>query len=751
MPNGVYTKLGCTDAYATACRNTCVHLDGPVCNYPILISNKLNDLTSGLQTNDLDLLKVWDIGKYKLDFEIKENPDACTLYGTCLGQNANDKATTKTYSFEITIKRDPEVKTEIPKDLKLEFDTEKEISFKVTAIDNLPFTTSRKPALDLGNKIWNGNISPASPDIQIISESINPNDPTKYIFELKTKLKPNSLKKIDLEIPVIFPTDIFNPDGIKVQAKLTFNKILANFASEIISPDNGTLLTDKQIITSQVVKPDNLTGGLNPFDNCNKSVINYGIKTPESEEIKPIGKKSLNTNIEKVGSKGNKYISKIEFKDLLNFNLKNINEFKNDFLSGNIFGPIELYSEYSTSCSDKNLEYTGAPKTYTLIDYLKIIKGTCKHPSGSNYSKCEITTSNNTVSDNYELIISPNPSNCTPTILNKDKLTRVYKFSCLPPDISSFEVTLKRNNNFLNDIEKKLAGTGLSIVNNPGAIFADKKIFTVKNVQEDEETAFQIGDNDNKTASFNGKTISVRQLKDLLFSLGLISNDENIQDKYTDAINQAYWRLVCAIEDAKQLTLDPALRLQTAENPLKCTVTEFVGYPDIKYIEDVSSWKEFIDGLKARIGNDISAFVNPNTIQTIALFIALTTFLSPPAWVIFVSGFALAGLDINTRINEVNKLWSDQSDTNYNQTSGWKAGYSIGTLLTAVPGLIPANVAKNVKVAEIASKLDDYAELQSLILSEQRVINELADTVIQTVKQDELNNFTIFVNKLTES
>lgn len=260
--------------------------------------------------------------------------------------------------------------------------------------------------------------------------------------------------------------------------------------------------------------------------------------------------------------------------------------------------------------------------------------------------------------------------------------------------------------------------------------------------------AFQIGDGDGKTTSFNRKTISVRELKELLYTIGLLSNADYTSDKYTDGTNQAYWKFICAVQEAKDSTLDPSLRLQTAENPLKCTLSQYEGYPDIKYIEDVSQWKEFIDGLKTKVGQDISAYVNPMTIGTIAAFIAWNAVLPVNAWILLIVSFVGTTADVTIRVSDVKDLWNNNSNINYSKTSNWKIGYSIGTLLTAIPGILPANIAKNVKVAEVAGKLDDFSNLQDLITSEQRTINALSGLEPTGVRQEILNNFVTFLKDI---
>ncbi len=263
------------------------------------------------------------------------------------------------------------------------------------------------------------------------------------------------------------------------------------------------------------------------------------------------------------------------------------------------------------------------------------------------------------------------------------------------------------------------------------------------------QEVFKIGDGDDRTATYSGKTISVAQLKDLLVTLGYLLQTDAAIPGYTDKVNQAYWKFTCVISEAKTSTLDPNLRLQTADNPLMCGIT-YTEAPDIKYIEDVSSWAEIINGLKARVGNDISAYINPETIGTLAAIIAWNAILPINSWLLLVVGIIGAEVDITTRFNEVKDLWNNSSNINAPQTSGWKTGYTIGSLLTALPGILPANLANEVKIAEEAAKLENFSNVQDLIVSEQRTINSLSGLEPTGTRQNKLNNFITIVEKTNE-
>ena len=157
---------------------------------------------------------------------------------------------------------------------------------------------------------------------------------------------------------------------------------------------------------------------------------------------------------------------------------------------------------------------------------------------------------------------------------------------------------------------------------------------------------------------------------------------------------------------------------------------------------------DVINGLRARVGQDVSAFINPTTIGTFAAIIAWNAILPINSWLLLVAGIIGAEADITTRFNEVKDLWNNPSNLNVTQTSGWKTGYTIGTLFTAIPGILPANLTNEVKVAEEAAKLDSFSNIQDLILSEQRTINSISGLEPTGARQTKLNNFVILLKDI---
>ena len=730
------------------CFDACTRLDGHICNAEIINTTPVNKYQKDIALFDTslsnsDLLKQWDIGSYELKFTINSSQDSLSLYGTNLGKNSNNPLTSQIFTYKINVIRKPDIKTEIAQaSKKLKFDEGNEIRFKVIVSDNIQFTQERKPKLDLQNKKWTGLIEPASPIIEVISETIDSNDPRKYVFELKTNLKPKSLKKIDLEIPVLFPPDYFNPTGINYPVKITFGKIEGSFAAEITSPADGTFITGKTNISSTVTKPQNLQDGLNLFNNCKKSVINYGIKTFENENIIPIASKPLEVNPIKIASKGKDLIEQIDFKDLLNFNLKNVIGFKDDFLSGSIFGPIELYGEYSTACTDKNLEYNSTPKALTLFDYLRIIKAKCKHLNNSSSTTCEITASNNTFSDNYEVIISPNPNDCKPIITGENKLTRTYKFSCLPPDISTFEVKLKREQKFLEKIQEKINLTpsipAINITTNENVIFADKKNISVKNVEGD--SLFSIGDINDKKVTVDGKTISVQELNQLLYDLGFLQDLD--QNGYTEKTRDAFGTLVNQYNCIKNSDIGN-LKYQVHKGSCQENI-----FPDFKAQEEevkiATKIQDFMRGIKesyVELYNEIHR--NPILASFVIGFAVASGVIitTGAAWInIYTAGVLveLGAIGVMVQIEDIkNKLAGY-----FNESDSFKAGYIFGEAgkfvgLSVVIGFASKGLTnlsytiQGVKQAQILSE-QGHKDLANAIYEQVSRINNATDDVIKT-------------------
>ncbi len=402
-------KLGCIDIGATlgptfikpfckknlytdACKDNCIHLDNAACNIPLLKTNLLNNKTifasdlSTASTEQLNLTNSWDIGTYELVFEVIENADSCTLYGTCLGKNNDESKTSQTYSYKITVKREPTITTTILSPKELAFDKENEVKLKIIAKDNIPFIESQDkndnqvPILDLTNTKWLSlTDSQPRPILEVTSSGIDSEDPSKYFFEITTKIQPKILNKIEFEIPVHFPKDYFNPEGINDRVARFSLKTNASFNTDIIYPDDKTIVTDKTIVKSEIARPENLENDLILFNNCKRSTINYGVITNNNSQTITIETKSQSdkTN-KKLESLGNKEQSKIIFNNTINFNLKNTESFKNIFLDGSIFGLFELFGEYSTSCNKRSTSYSGKSKKYILLDNILRVKAKCK-------------------------------------------------------------------------------------------------------------------------------------------------------------------------------------------------------------------------------------------------------------------------------------------------------------------------------------------------------------------------------------
>ncbi len=378
------TKIFCAKALnANACMDNCVHVDGSVCNIPIFYSNTLNTNTNQYfnpEKNLLDPKSQWDIGSYEFLFEVNENKDSCTNYGTCLGKNNAENKTSQTYTYTIEVKRDPSIKTKIINSEDLSYDSDNEINVQITAIDDLPFINSsnneekRTPILDLEKIQWEGLANPKSaPQAQITSQTINPKNPKEYIFELRIKINPQSFNKINFEIPVYFPGDYYNPQGINNLSATFTLKVNTSLSADITYPENGTIITNKTNIQSEVILPSNTEG--NFFTSkCKNNLIHFGILTNNSTQVQSI-ENTLGKKLESFGIVNN---SKYKFNNILNFNLKNILKFKPSFLNGNIFGPLRLFGEYSTSCSSQTINYTGKSKTYILLDNITLVKTKCK-------------------------------------------------------------------------------------------------------------------------------------------------------------------------------------------------------------------------------------------------------------------------------------------------------------------------------------------------------------------------------------
>ncbi|MBI2996229.1 MAG: hypothetical protein HYY52_05930, partial [Candidatus Melainabacteria bacterium] len=749
-----YKKLNCTDSSADTyhCKDACTILDGHICNVNIFSTGKeLNKYQSysslfNPAKDILDITKGWDVGHYDLRLTINENQDSCFTYGTCLGKNPNEQITSETYTYSIDVIREPNISYPDSQNLKLLYDKDNEITFKFIAKDNLPFNLSSNRVPEVGTPVWSSIEEDFTPEeITILSKSIDPNDPRNYIVELKTNIHPKSLNKLNLKIPVIFPSDYFNSEGIQKEASFTFN-ILANLQAEIVSPSLGTLLGGNKtlLVTSKVKKPEDLTNEFPDFNNCAKSTINFQIETV-NKEVKTLEIISPKGKAEKIESKGVDEPGGRIFKNNLNFNLKNI--FRKDFLSGNIFGPIKLYGEYSTFCNTKNITFDGDPKTYILLDNPRIIKGNCKYPSGANYSKCEFTISNNTlldVANGLQLEVIPNLGTIDPacsatfpqvTFEKENKLTKKVKVDCLPKEATSIEIKLKRNPGFLNEIEKKLTGTGLTTANNQEAIVADRKSFEVKNApQEEENTLLKVGDSNDKSVTVDGKEISVGNLNKLLFDLGYLANEN--EQGYTTNTRDAFARLICDYR-AQETNLSN-IRFLTLYG--SCQEND---YSNFKTKEE-----------EVKIATVIQDFMRGILISNTELYHAIKT---NPVLATFVIGFAVtagvvitvgsAGTDayiagvlaqlgavgVMTQIEDIkNKLAGY-----FNESNSFKAGYVFGEAgklvgLAVVIGFASKGLTnlsytiQGVKQAQILSE-QGYKDLANAIYEQVSKINNAAD------------------------
>ena len=685
--------------------------------------------------------------------------------------------------------REPKVEIVLPKEYKkLKFNIDNEVKFKVIAKDNLPFnlstTNNRKPTLDLSKTIWTGlaksQTTELNPEIKIVSEQVDPNDPRNYVFDLTTNIQPKSLNKIELEIPAIFPRDIFNPEGIIISKKITL-KVNATFDAEIVSPPNGSIIKDIVKVTSKVTKPKELEGNLSLFTNCKGSVIYYGIRPHNTTEIKTFRFVSKKGEKQIPKSKGKEQVDVLTFEDKLNLNLKTSNEYEKSFLDGSIFGPIELYGEYSTLCNPENIDFTGEPKTYVLLDHPEILQGKCFYPNGSSSSKCHFTASNNTILNEIKAlqleiipdkgIIDPSCKIPLVTFKNKNDLTKKIEINCLPKEATSFEIKLKRNPSFLAEIEKRFSGTDLEstiITSNENAVIVDRKIYEVKNAPSEEvKTAFEIGDSEeeSKTTS-NGNTVSVRDLKDILISVGLLSESERGVG-YTKATKDA-WKLFiyltkeCDINSLKLQTTDPNQTFMLCANfeVIRDANGNIINLPDpndlpeplVENLDNIPVWKQILDGFTQSAANNIKDLINPATIGIISTVVLLTTtgLVASIAASVPAALLALATYSVITGGTLLNaKFIIDEINNNFiNKSAAWKISYGIGRLqpdLTLVKGI--TGLVKNVKISEKVEKilgLDNGAQKETaeFIHEEQRVINKLDITEeARNMKKGQLDTY----------
>lgn len=770
-------SLSCNDAYAKPekCLNACFKLDGLACDVGVFETKKLNNYSGISSDPNFDLTKQWDIGHYELKFTIFENPASCSNYGTCLGKEF-DPITSETYTYLIDVVREPKIIKSKESNNKLLFKKDNEITLKFTLKDNLSFNISanRVPLIDLQNALWTG-LGDIKPNLELISGEINSNDPREFIYTIKTSIHPKSLDPVILEVPVTFPSDYFNPNGIKDFVKFNF-KVIADLGAEIVSPATGEVITkDKTLlVTSKVKKPAHLVGNLPEFNNCGKSTINYKIETSDSssrllEKITPQGKK------EKVQSLGVDQADSRVFKNKLNFNLKNI--FKKDFLNGEIFGPIELFGEYSTKCAEKNIIFDGNPNTYILFDNSRLEKTKCKYPEYSEYSKCEAVVSSNTLLDEdhaLELAFIPNIGvvdkercpNPKITFENEKKLTKKITVACLPKEAASFEIRLKRSPNFLAKIQEKISQNealmSISLAMLEEAVVADSKVVEVINAPAEENDVFQIGDLEDEFRTSGGRQIFVRDLKDILFKVGLL-NESELGLGYTQTTKDAWKTFIYLVKtcDASTLrfqTTGPtelltgscSINLYKDENgnlielPNPSTLPE----PTIENLKQLSIWQDILNGFSESFTNNLKELLNPTTLGVISTIVALSlsgvlTSL-PPVWLALGTYAFVSGGTFSSALNIANEL-----ETIYSSKSiPWKVSYAIGKLqpdLTIVKSF--SGFLKNLRISERVyriAKLDSgsYNDTAEFIYRQEVEISYASiSEEAKNLKREKLENF----------
>ena len=395
--------------------------------------------------------------------------------------------------------------------------------------------------------------------------------------------------------------------------------------------------------------------------------------------------------------------------------------------------------------------------------------------SESEYIGFELTVSNNTLlKPGYGLLLDIipdkgilNPSCELPeiTFTSPKQLTKtIILKDCIPKEANTFEVIIKRNPNWLKMIQERLKGTpveDVDLLTNPKATIAIRQTYEIEhgeieNENDDEETALlNIGDSNSKAIDIDGRKITVEEIKNLLLTLGYLTNKD--ETTYTIQTNEDLAKLVkdyCLNKDKSNL------KYQTTTIQGYCSYTEFkANKEDIKTVLDLNDFLRGLQTSNQELFNSIKE--NPSLATAILTFtigagvITTVSTTIDPFLPIVLAEFSAAG--VSTQIDTLKTQLLTYSQEN----NLFKAGYIFGevTKLIGLSGVITwaskstttlsfneyAQVLKQVEEL----KTQNLNELSKLLYTELEKIAITQDETLQSKLKTNLNNFSSIVLKLT--
>ncbi len=448
-------------------------LDGPSPNTNIIYRSSLlnqKDFTKSLfnTTTNKNIASAWELGNHNIKFNVGVTSPTGGVSLVKLN-DPTDISTQLEQNYNIEITRPVEVLKSIlsPEITLLNNYTNYTATIKVK--DFLTFNNldrNIKLLLDQTTLTKPQNSKTEIENLKLIENSyvVNSNNDrlasVNISFNLKPDILPSKDEKYELTVPIQLAPDSKHINGYLTKAKIEI-PVQGEFPAIIETPTEG------EIVTSQNITSAKLLGAANNINTFEKQNVYFALSIGEKDLVK-IKANSGNEQIIRI-TEQNKINEDISFEAKVPFDLLTLSDFKDLFLTGEAFGPIELYSTYTNA--KNNTSFNGKPKKLLLLDNpLPVIKQTTLKKDKNNVV-LKLLIKNNTVSDEILVKFTPYNSNgeaiegLSDSITNQlfsfigntsnPQLTQTKKI-LLPLNTEKVKIEVKRSDNFLNTVKEKL-------------------------------------------------------------------------------------------------------------------------------------------------------------------------------------------------------------------------------------------------------------------------------------------------------
>ncbi len=446
-------------------------------------------------TQDLDYSSTLKPGSYAINNKITATSLSYTKYGTSFNPAG---FLTSSNSFKVKILRDTNAFINSVSSNNLELNKPNNISFNILFTDSIPFTSERAQNAQISSDylLTPSNMQdPINLTCSVISDQTYPsNSLTQKCSFTYTPSEVTGINgsKYKLDFKILFPQEIGESERPTRYGKLEFSPSFI-VPGNITTPSEYTVIQSSNQTVEGSIDKTSLTNIVGMIDDS--TAISFAMFSLQFNQ---------NGIIEDLTSATNQLISRtnngnsnlLTYGTNVNFNLNKNSHFSPYFKDLSVFGPVNLYTAL-TAASNNNYSSNQGRKLI-LLDKPKIqdaqitsnakklqktlkLKIANNAPTMGDYALEVVLESRdndgNLISDsNYQNTVYVNIPN------SSNSITKTIK---IPSSTKTVKVTLNRNTNFLNEIEKRitsLSGWDISKFNKNNYKKADEKeVISTKN------------------------------------------------------------------------------------------------------------------------------------------------------------------------------------------------------------------------------------------------------------------------------